>query len=52
MTVADVPGAYLHTNFRADKHVVLKLQEFFVDIMCSINEDFKKDVMYERSKEG
>ena len=50
IAVADVPGAYLHASFPKDKKVILKLQGVFVDIMCDVNPEFKKHVIYERSK--
>ncbi len=49
--VADiVPMACLHASFPKDKCVVLKLQGLFVDIMCKVNPDFKKDTVYETTK--
>ena len=45
-----VPMACLHASFPKDKRVVLKLQGLFVDIMCKVNPDFKKDIVYETTK--
>ena len=40
----DVPGAYLHAEMPKDKRVLMVLQGEFVDIMCSVNADYKKYV--------
>ena len=38
----DVPGAYLQTDLPDNKFVLLKIENEFVDIMCEINEEYKK----------
>jgi hypothetical protein len=38
----DVPGVYLHTEMPKDKRVLMILQGEFVNIMCSVNPDYKK----------
>ena len=50
VAVANVPVAYLHASFPKDKHVILKLQSIFVDIMCEINPKFKNNIVYETTK--
>ena len=46
----DVPGAYLHANTPKDKKVLLKLRGTFMDIMCQINQDQKKNMRYENGQ--
>ena len=43
----DVSGAYFHDNFPKDKHVLIKRRGNFVDIMCDINPEHIKNVIYE-----
>ena len=45
-------GAYLHAEFPQDKKVVLKLTGVFVDIMCSINPEYTKHIIYEGNRKG
>ena len=47
--IVDVSGAYLHTDMpqTEGKTVLLKLKGDFVDIMCSVNEEFTPHVVYE-----
>ena len=47
--IVDVSGAYLHTDMSQTegKIVQLKLKGDFVDIMCSVNEEFTPHVVYE-----
>ncbi len=52
VAVADVPGAYLHASFPEDKKVILKLQGVFIDIMCDVNPEYKKDVVYETGRKN
>ena len=42
-----VLGAYLHADMLKDKKVVLKLGVSFLDIMCQINLDHKKNTRYD-----
>ena len=46
----DIPGAYLHTEMTEDKNVILKLRGIFLDIMCNINEEYRKYVRYEKGQ--
>lgn len=48
--VFDIPGAYLQTNMPDDKFALLKLEEQFVDIMCSINPEYEQYVRMENGK--
>ena len=50
ITVFDVSGAYLQTDLPNDKFVLLKIENEFVDIMCEINEEYKKIVIEENGK--
>lgn len=52
VAIADVPSVYLHASFPEDKKVVLKLQGVFVDIMCNVNPDFRRDVIYETGRKN
>ena len=52
VAAADVPGAYLHAEFPKEKKVILKLTGVFVDIMCSVNPEYTKYVIYEVNKRG
>ena len=52
ITVAEIPGAYLHASFPPGKKVILKLQGVFVYIMCSVNPDYNKDVIIKINKNG
>ena len=46
----DIPGAYLHAPVPLEKQVLLKLRGIFVDIMCNINEEYKKYVRVEKGQ--
>jgi hypothetical protein len=51
VAVFDVPGAYLHADIPDDKFVLLKFEgDYFVDIMCDVNPEYKEDVRYENGK--
>ena len=51
VAVFDVPGAYLHADIPDDKFVLLKFEgDYFVDIMCEVNPEYKEDVRYENGK--
>ena len=50
IAVFDIPGAYLHADMPDDKFILLKLEGQFVDIMCDVNPDLKKDVQQENGK--
>ena len=52
IAIADVPGAYLHAEFPENKNVILRMTDIFVDIMCEINEEYKKHIVYEINKQG
>ena len=38
----DIPGAYLHAEMPTEKIMLLKLKGNFIDIMCSINEEYRQ----------
>ena len=48
VAIADIPGAYLHAEMPKGKNVLLKLEGEFVDIMCSVNPEHVKNIVYER----
>ncbi len=50
VAIFDVPGAYLHAKMPEDKNVILKLRGQFVDIMCNVNPEYKRTIMYENGK--
>lgn len=45
---ADVPGAYLNTDM--DEHILMCLTGSIVDILCTINPNFKKSVVKQKGK--
>ena len=47
VAIFDIPGAYLHAKMPEEHRVMLKLKGRFVDIMCTVNEDFKRHILYE-----
>ena len=47
VSIADIPGAYLHAELPPGKNVLLKLTDDFVDIMCEVNHEFLPHVRYE-----
>ena len=49
VAIVDVPGKYLHADMpqTEGKTVLIKLKGNFVDIMCSVNEEFTPHVVYE-----
>ena len=50
VAIFDVPGAYLHAEMPKDKRVLMKFRGEFVDIMCKVNPEHKKNVIYEKGK--
>ena len=51
MKILDVPGAYLNSVTPEDnKILLLKPEDAFVDIMCEVNLQIKKDVQQEGKK--
>ena len=52
IAIADVPGAYLHAEFPKDKNIILRMTNIFVDIMCDVNKEYKKHIVYEVNKRG
>ena len=50
IAIADVPGAYLHALWPKGKKVLLKLRGKFVNIMCNVNLEYKKYIIYEGKK--
>ena len=46
----DVTGAYLHFDLPKDKHVLLKLRGDLVEIMCVVNTENIKNVVYYHGK--
>ena len=48
--VFDVPGAYLHADIPEGKFALLKITGQFVDIVCDVNPEFRKDVRYEHGR--
>ena len=39
--------AYLHAEWPKDKKALLKLKDNFVDMMCNVNQKYKKYVIME-----
>ena len=50
VAVFDIPGAYLHTEIPEDKKVLMKLRDEFVDIMCTVNPQHTKNIVYENGR--
>ena len=50
MAPTDVPGVYLHAEMSKHKRVVLKLMGIVVEIMCKVNPEYLKYVVYEKNK--
>lgn len=44
----DVPGAYLHAGIPEGKFRILKLEGKYVDIMCSVNPEYKQYIRIEK----
>ena len=44
--IFDVPGAYLHELLPNDKNIIMVLRNEFVDIMCDVNQEYKKYVVH------
>ena len=47
MEIFDVPRAYLNADITEDKFILLKIEGYFVDIMCEVNPEHKKNVCVE-----
>lgn len=46
----DAPGAFLQAEMLEEKLVLLKMKNIFVDMMCQINPEHKKNIQYEKSE--
>ena len=46
----DVPGAFLQAEMAEDKLLLLKFRGDFVDMMCKVNPEHKKNVILENGK--
>ena len=46
----DVTGTYLHVDFPKDKHVLPKLRGNLVEIMCVVDTEHIKNVVYDNGK--
>ena len=47
----DIPGAFLQAEMSEDKLLLLKFRDVFVDMMCEINPEHKKNIIYENGKQ-
>ena len=50
VAIFNIPGAYLHAEMPADKKLLMVFRGEFVDIMCEVNEKYKKHVRIENGK--
>ena len=50
--MADIPAAYLDTEFPENKTAILKLNGIFVEKMCSINLEFQKHTVYKHNEKN
>ena len=41
----DVPGAYIHSEIPKYRCVIIKLNGYFVDIMCRVNPEHENNVI-------
>jgi len=48
VSIVDFPGAYLHAKMPEEKRVLLKLRGQFVDIICSVNQEYRSYVRVEK----
>ena len=46
----DIPGAFLQGEMTEDKSLLLKFKGDFVDMMCDVNPEHKKNVIFENGK--
>ena len=46
----DVLGAYLHTSLPHDRVMHINFEGEFVEIMCKVNPEYEKSVIYDKSK--
>ena len=47
MATFDIPGAYPHAEIPKENQILLKLRDDFVDIMCDVNEEHRKNGVIE-----
>ena len=45
-----VPGEYLHTSLPDDRVMHINFEGEFVEIMCKVNPEYEKSVIYDKSK--
>ena len=50
MVMFGVPGAYLNSGMPEEKFLLLKLEDYYVEIMCKVNLEFIKYVRQEGNK--
>ena len=50
MATFDIPSAYIHAEIPEDKQILLKLRDKFVDIMCDVNKEHRKNMVIENGK--
>ena len=44
MSIFDVPDAYLNCDNSEEHFVLLKLEDKFMEIMCEVNPEFRKEI--------
>ena len=50
VATCDVPGAFLHPDLPPGQRLFLCLRGQMVDIMCRVNPEYEKHVIYQRGK--
>lgn len=50
IAIFDVPGAFLQTEMPEGKHVILTIQDAFVDILCEVNPEYSQHVRVVKGK--
>ena len=50
VAIFDIPGAYLHAEMPKDKVVLMKFRGQFADIMCRVNPEHSKNIVFEKGK--
>ena len=50
VAIFDISNAYLHAEIPSHKRLLMTFRDEFVDIMCEVNPEYKKYVIYEKGK--
>ena len=50
MAIFDVPGSFIQTAIPADKFLLMRIGDEFVDVMCEVKLVYMAHVRYENGK--